>query len=215
MGCGYPITSFGEPRTTKLQALRWIVHLAGDLHQPLHITSGYYDAHGDLADPKLISHPVAASAEGIINDRGGNGLLFTKSNNLHAVWDACLANVLSGATGCSSNGVSEDEIETLVTKIRKQIQVGKPKNPSGDHHHWPVLWASDSLKVAKGQKLYGLNLSNGAVKTKKGEQYLQAQIEDYKAARKQYVARHKSDALKQMANAAVRLAALLNNIKWK
>ena len=200
---------------TKVQALRWIVHLVGDLHQPLHITSGYYDPQGDLADPKIITDPTAASANGIINDRGGNGLLFTKSNNLHAVWDACLAGVLSGSTGCSNDGVTEDEIDTLAAKIRKQIQIGKPKKSSGDHHQWPMLWASDSLKMAKERKLYGLKLSNGTVKAKKGQQYLQAQIEDYKATRKQYLATHKSDALKQMANAAERLASLLNNINWK
>jgi hypothetical protein len=54
------------------------VHLAGDLHQPLHITSVYYDPNGDLADPKIISDPAAASADGMINDRGGNGLLFNQ-----------------------------------------------------------------------------------------------------------------------------------------
>jgi len=199
----------------KVQALQWLVYLAVDLHQPLHITSGYYDPHGDLADPKIISDPAAASADRMINDRGGNGLLFTKSNNLHAVWDACLAHVLSGGTGCSNNGITEDEVDTLVTKIREQIQNGKPKNPSGDHHLWPELWASDSLKVAKGRNLYGLNLSNGTVQTKKAEQYLQAQIKDYKATRKEYVAAHKSDALKQMANAGMRLAFLLNNLNWK
>ena len=122
---------------------------------------------------------------------------------------------MSGATGCSNDGVTEDEIEQLATKIREQIRIGKPKKPSGDYHQWAELWASNSLKVAKDRKLYALNLSNGSVKTKKSEHYLQAQIEDYKATRKQYLAAHKTDALKQMANASVRLAALLNNISWK
>lgn len=30
------------PNFTKRQAVRWIVHLVGDLHQPMHVTSGYY-----------------------------------------------------------------------------------------------------------------------------------------------------------------------------
>lgn len=27
---------------TKRQAVRWLAHLVGDLHQPLHATSGHY-----------------------------------------------------------------------------------------------------------------------------------------------------------------------------
>lgn len=27
---------------TKKQALRWLIHLVGDVHQPLHVTTGYY-----------------------------------------------------------------------------------------------------------------------------------------------------------------------------
>ncbi len=157
---------------TKVQALRWIVHLAGDLHQPLHITSGYYDPHDDLADPKIITNPAPASADGIIIDRGGNGLLFTKSNNLHAVWDVCLAGVLTGAAGCSNDGVTENEIETLATKIREQIRIGKPKKPSGDHHQWPELWASDSLKVAKGRKLLWCEPLERQCKNEKGRAIL-------------------------------------------
>ncbi len=48
----------------KVEALKWIVHLVGDLHQPLHCT----DDH----------------------DRGGNDLrlrFFGRATNLHAVWD--------------------------------------------------------------------------------------------------------------------------------
>jgi len=47
-----------------------------------------------------------------------------------------------------------------------------PKNQAQIMISCRELWASDSLKVAKGRKLYGLNLSNGTLKTKKGEQYL-------------------------------------------
>jgi len=67
------ILESGETSETfsKVEALRRHVHLAGDLHQPLHITSVYYDPNGDLADPKIISDPAAASADGMINDRGG------------------------------------------------------------------------------------------------------------------------------------------------
>ena len=31
-----------DPVFTKPQTVRWLVHLVGDLHQPLHATSSYY-----------------------------------------------------------------------------------------------------------------------------------------------------------------------------
>ena len=34
---------------TKVQAVRWLVHLVGDIHQPLHVTIGYYNSSGSLA----------------------------------------------------------------------------------------------------------------------------------------------------------------------
>ncbi len=56
-----------RPKSERADALRWIVHLVGDLHQPLHV--GYY------------------------SDRGGNLYQVTLNNvgtNLHAVWDVDL-----------------------------------------------------------------------------------------------------------------------------
>ena len=53
-------------------ALSWIVHLIGDLHQPLHATSLY-------AAPAFIH-----------GDRGGNDILIVGGSNLHALWDGAL-----------------------------------------------------------------------------------------------------------------------------
>ncbi len=53
-----------ETKEHKLDALRWIIHLTGDLHQPLHV--------------------------GIAEDRGGNSIRvkwFKSETNLHAIWD--------------------------------------------------------------------------------------------------------------------------------
>ena len=59
-----------KPRVVRLEALLWVVHLTGDIHQPLHV--------GDAAD------------------RGGNQVSVTPqtgrySVNLHAEWDRVLA----------------------------------------------------------------------------------------------------------------------------
>src|SRR5262245_53261668 len=53
------------PRTERVQALKWLAHLLGDLHQPLHVGRG--------------------------DDRGGNEtvvLWFNEPSNLHSVWDS-------------------------------------------------------------------------------------------------------------------------------
>ena len=53
------------PRVERVQALKWLAHLVGDLHMPLHVGRG--------------------------DDRGGNDILvlwFGEPTNLHSVWDA-------------------------------------------------------------------------------------------------------------------------------
>ncbi len=53
------------PRESKVRALKFLVHLVGDIHQPLHVGKG--------------------------DDRGGNSLKvkwFRSSSNLHRVWDS-------------------------------------------------------------------------------------------------------------------------------
>lgn len=55
------------PRLERVQALKWLSHLVGDLHQPLHVGRG--------------------------DDRGGNDVLvlwFGEPSNLHSVWDGGL-----------------------------------------------------------------------------------------------------------------------------
>lgn len=55
------------PKEKRAQALKWIVHLVGDLHQPLHA--------------------------GLASDRGGNSVSlrwFGKNSNLHELWDSGL-----------------------------------------------------------------------------------------------------------------------------
>ncbi len=63
-------TVLGDPHAephTRLEALKWVIHLVGDLHQPLHCANDH--------------------------DRGGNQVrvrLFRRETNLHAVWDTAL-----------------------------------------------------------------------------------------------------------------------------
>jgi hypothetical protein len=57
---------------TKAIAYCWVLHLVGDIHQPLHSTALYDEA----VFPK--------------GDEGGNKIPLTKGKNLHSVWDGLL-----------------------------------------------------------------------------------------------------------------------------
>lgn len=60
-----------RPQSARAVALCWLLHLLGDLHQPLHT--------GSLFSSSLFDD----------GDRGGNGIRIGRSN-LHAVWDRAL-----------------------------------------------------------------------------------------------------------------------------
>ena len=60
-----------RPAESRAIALAWLLHLVGDIHQPLHTASHVTPAHAD-------------------GDRGGNSVRLTddgRPTNLHAVWD--------------------------------------------------------------------------------------------------------------------------------
>ncbi len=67
--------TIAPPNFTKLQAARWLVHLVGDLHQPLHVTSGYYKTSlpSFANTPTLITDPVKAAKSGTLTDRAATG----------------------------------------------------------------------------------------------------------------------------------------------
>lgn len=68
--CQSVIASDAPPKEKAL-AYCWLMHLVGDLHQPLHSTALFSDRFPD-------------------GDRGGNSIKLVKGNNLHSLWDGLL-----------------------------------------------------------------------------------------------------------------------------
>ena len=68
-------------RFTKLQALRFLVHLVGDIHQPLHVGCGYY-LFDDQNMARLVTNP--AEALELTHDTGGNILFFGPKQQMHS-----------------------------------------------------------------------------------------------------------------------------------
>ena len=78
---------------SKPNALRWMVHLAGDIHQPLHIACSYVDY--TKAKPELVFKRDEILSRNLLqkSDRGGNKILLpigNKGKALHSYWDADL-----------------------------------------------------------------------------------------------------------------------------
>jgi hypothetical protein len=140
------------PGFSRLEALRLLVHFVGDLHQPLHAATGYYDLTG--AAPVLVTDP--AKALGLQNDQGGNRLCLHQAlasgkcqsgDKFHSLWDTPLVERVAGGTS----------VTKLATALRAKLgnaswraaHAAALADPSGDYHHWAEAWAARSTAEAR------------------------------------------------------------------
>lgn len=217
-----------SPGFTRLQALRWLLHLTQDIHQPLHVASGYYlTTPAALLRPNMLSDPAEVTKSEGKNDRGGNVLLFLKtpacptkstSQNLHSVWDDCLVDMVAGAKGCKSP--TTDEAVTALAELLKTHMADpalQEYRSSGDYHHWAEQWATDAVHVAAA-RVFPSELDSGCLirDQKVPHQPIHVQSRIVRpSSKKTYMETHKPDAEVQLVKAAVRLTDLLNHIQWK
>ena len=160
----------------KKEALRLLVHFMGDLHQPLHVGSIYLDDQGRPLDP-------ATEQEAHAHKNSGGNTILLKTARLHAVWDdlpgKLATSLLAGA------GATE----------ARQVPLS-----SGPVERWPVLWASDTLRVAP-QAFQGLQFSARSA----GVWHATATEPAYRQARENL-------QRAQLAKAGARLAQLLTTL---
>lgn len=86
------LRSSGPVTPAEAYALPWILHIVGDLHQPLH-TVGRYSVTG--------GKPV--------HDRGGNDCIVQGNRKLHSVWDALLGRAIDDGSVARLAASLEDE----------------------------------------------------------------------------------------------------------
>ncbi len=98
--------------------LGWLVHIAGDLHQPLHTVSLYHRP---------------AFPDG---DRGGNALRVDAETTLHALWDAALGDArdLASVRSVAAGLMADDE---LMAGARRD-----------QHRLDPETWLAEGLRIA-------------------------------------------------------------------
>ena len=177
---------------TKPQALRLLVHFVGDIHQPLHCGTGFYDL-SDLNHPVLITDPRLCI--GKPNDRGGNDLFFGTDPNqeLHALWDEALVIAIRNSA----------EYRSLADWLEPTQSVSPV---TGDYHIWPEQWAIDSVKQAR--KAYqNIELDAATI----DGQRLRITVRLAPG----YIDQNRSLAAAQLVKAGLHLAQLLNVIQWR
>jgi hypothetical protein len=179
---------------SKREALRWVLHLAGDTHQPMHAASGYF-LFDDQNDPHLFIKPADILNQHIKSndDKGANRLRYTATEKLHHYWDTVLVGNIVGG-----NGDLKARIETVLSQSHF-------KN-TGGYRKWPANWITASAHVAR-QAYDGIDFQEK--KPDGSDWFISIQFPpDYK--QKQVLV-----AADQLAKAAFNLAALLNKIKWQ
>jgi len=179
---------------THAQALRLLVHFVADVHQPLHCVSGYYRLD-DTKSPELIKDPNEAVGEP--GDRGGNDLFYGPKDELHALWDVKLVQLITGST----------DYEVLADYLANNFLTSPPAVSSGDYHNWAEAWAVESVHVANSA-YDGIQFR--LARQSQDPPSLQIFIAlplNYEEVEKQVVAQ-------QLAKGAARLAQLLDRIQW-
>ena len=199
---------------TKRNALRLLVHFLGDMHQPLHIGTGYINIEGPDAilivrDPLFIRRK-----KNLPNDKGGNDLVIDNDRkNLHSFWDFNLVTSLMNQLG------QEITSDTLGTLLRKEVRPKGSWNPHGPISTWAAQWATDSLRQSREHayqsvKITGRRtipvLSRGKPVLKDGQPVMQTVFDITRAPNYEVV--NREVVRQQLAKAGFRLAKLLDAI---
>jgi hypothetical protein len=187
----------GDKRISKREALLMLVHFVGDLHQPLHIGNGFYEV-GAGGSVKLVTDPAAA--RGLPNDKGGNALFFGpgRYDELHAYWDIELVKKIART----------DQIAELVKVLQARVAAdGASWKSAGDYHRWAEGWATEGLADAR-VAYTGIGLGAEVPDPKGG----------IKSIKITFPAGYDETCVpiaeRRLAQAAYRLAELLNAIHW-
>lgn len=150
----------GDGKFTKRQALLILTHLAGDIHQPLHVGAAFVDKEGKFVVPKTDKEIDSLN---IFDSRGGNNLQMDEAalaaasaksgipagdeapskyptKPFHSYWDTTVVDY----------AMRRSSMRT-VDKFSQWAIDGKPvvTLPKGDAITWPEQWANNSLVAAK------------------------------------------------------------------
>ena len=208
---------------TKRQALILVVHLAGDIHQPLHVGAAFVSKAGKFVVPG--SH-AEIDETAIFDSRGGNNLLMNEewlekassgvippgepkpvkagvpkalTKPFHSYWDSTTVDYAFRRNG----NKNPDQFAQWAIDAKP----GVAKN-MGDVATWPYQWADDAL-VASKQAYAGVSVGKLTPQvSKKGETYYTWSLE----VPQDYPVPSSALARTQLVKGGYHLAALLQAI---
>jgi hypothetical protein len=118
------------------EALLLLVHLLGDIHQPLHVGSAYVSDKDTFVVPATT---VAIDNVLIFSTAGDNDLIF-ESKSLHEFWDGrAVEEAMRRA-----NARTPEEFATRLMRASPDLPI-----VNGDVTKWPGKWATETLAAAK------------------------------------------------------------------
>ena len=118
--------------SSEREALYMLIHLVGDLHQPLHVAGVYLDADGQVVDPLSTSLSTGGVVSAVSGTQGGNALQFEQTN-LHSLWDKVSPSLKEQLL----NQIQQQPLSTLSNFSSEQLRLA------------PQLWANESLIDAR------------------------------------------------------------------
>ena len=187
---------------SKLQALRVLIHLVGDIHQPLHCVTGYFDL-SDMDNPKLLEAAKVKDPKKTVEDRGANQLFYTPKQELHAFWDRQLPEAISKDPAELVNAIS-------VSNLKQQPRT------DGDYHKWAEMWASETMQAGaaayNGLEFTSAEFLEDPQHPDHQTLFIHTKLPGGTAG---YKAAQKDRAEEQLRKAAVHLAQLLGSIKFQ
>jgi hypothetical protein len=120
---------------TPREALRMLAHLAGDIHQPLHVGNAFVTA----ATPLRFVPP--AGPTGWRTTSGGNALVYGPQDrfNLHSYWDTHIVNL----------AMRNEDVPAFAARLIADVPPAPAWKDPGDPDSWPERWANESLVNAR------------------------------------------------------------------
>ncbi|TBD50478.1 hypothetical protein ELH22_37850 [Rhizobium ruizarguesonis] len=134
--------SAGQPDDVRSYDLTWLLHLVGDIHQPLHAVT-LYDERFTKKHAEAKPKP-----EPDTGDRGGNEIMVVPANgvpvNLHAYWDSVFGGY-STVFGALFDTFNAKVVDGVVVNTSKIEPAPAEKVAIVD----PAAWATESFELAK------------------------------------------------------------------
>jgi hypothetical protein len=176
------------------EALLLLVHLIGDVHQPLHVGVAYVSDKNAFVVPASVA---AVDQVRIFQTAGDNDLIF-ESRPLHAFWDSRAV----------SEAMRRAQVHTPA-EFAVLLMQSAPNLPivTGDVTKWPAKWATETLGVSK-QAHEGLAVEAREERGRRDEAHFVWRVE----APADYAGVAAALAATQLTRAGYRLAAVLEAI---